>query len=106
MTGAKIRLSDIFVAGYEPRLTQIAEAKFRASHGIQPGTSLRDAGYIFFHHDRFALNDNFWIGPKGLTFFYNPYEIAPWAMGTTELLLTYREIGDLLKPDGLLGWTR
>lgn len=56
--------------------------------------------------DAFALTENFWIGPKGLTFYYNPYEIAPWALGTTELLLTYREIRDLIKPDGLLGSMR
>lgn len=106
MTGAKIRLADILVAGYEPHLTRIAETKFRASNGIKPGMSLRDAGYTFFKDDRFALNDNFWIGPRGIAFFYNPYEIAPWAMGTTELLLTYREIRNLIKPEGLLGSMR
>lgn len=105
-TGAKIRLADVLVDGYEPRLTQIAETKFRASKGIAPAGSLHDAGYIFFRDDRFALNNNFWIGPRGITFFYNPYEIAGWAMGTTELLLPYREISDLIKPEGLLGSMR
>lgn len=106
VTGAKLRLADVLVADYEPRLTQIAEKKFRASNGIDPGTSLREAGYTFFKNDTFALNDNFWIGPRGLTFFYNPYEIAPYSMGTTELFLPYREIRDLIKPDGLLGAMR
>ena len=38
-----------------------------------------------------------------MTFFYNTYEIAPYAMGTTELPLSYRVIGELIRPDGLLG---
>ena len=37
-----------------------------------------------------------------MTFFYNPYEIAPYSMGTTELLLSYRLIEELIRPDGLL----
>ena len=47
-------------------------------------------------------NDNFSIGAQGITFSYI-YEIASYADGPTELLLTYREIKDLLKPDGPLG---
>jgi len=105
-TGAKIRLADVLVPGYGPRLTRIAENKFRTAKGIKPGMTLHDAGYIFFKNDTFALNDNFWIGPKGITFFYNPYEIASYAMGTTELLLTYGEIRDLIKPSGLLGYVQ
>ena len=101
-TGSKIKLDDVLVAGYRPRLTRIAENQFRAHTGIKPGTTLHDAGYIFFKDDTFSLNDNYWFGPKGLTFFYNPYEIAPYSMGTTELLLTYRQIGELIRPDGLL----
>jgi Protein of unknown function (DUF3298)/Deacetylase PdaC len=102
-TGAKIRLADVLVPGYGPRLTRIAENAFRAVKGIKPGMTLHDAGYVFFKNDTFALNDNFWIGPKGITFFYNPYEIASYAMGTTELLLPYAEIRDLINPSGLLG---
>lgn len=42
------------------------------------------------------------IGATGIAFFYNIYEIASYADGPTELLLTYHEITDLLKPDGLM----
>lgn len=101
-TGMRIRLDDVLVAGFGPRLARIAENEFRTQHDIKPGTTLRDAGFIFFKNDTFALNDNFWFGPKGVTFFYNTYEIAPYSMGTTELVLPYRLIGLLIRPDGLL----
>jgi Protein of unknown function (DUF3298) len=101
-TGTRIRLDDVLVAGYRARLTRIAENEFRTQHRITPGMTLRDAGFIFFKNDTFALSDNFWFGPQGVTFFYNTYEIAPYSMGTTELLLSYGLIGELIRPDGLL----
>lgn len=104
-TGRQIRLADVLVARYQSRLTQRAEAQFRKSKGLTPNDSLMQAGYTF-PNGTFALNDNFSIGPKGITFFYNPYEIASYADGPTELLLTYPEIKDLLRPDGLLGQMR
>lgn len=103
MTGARVTLADVLVAGYERPLAQIGEREFRISHGIKPGTSLRDAGYTFFKNDTFALNDNFWLGPTGVTFYYNTYEIAPYSMGVTELLLPYPQIRELIKPGGLVG---
>ena len=101
-TGGQIKLADVLVAAYQPRLTQIAETQFRKDKGLNPTDSLKEAGYEF-PNDTFALNDNFSIGARGITFFYNTYEIASYTDGPTELLLTYREIKDLLKPDGPLG---
>lgn len=101
-TGGGVTLDEVLVAGYRPRLTRIAENEFRARHDIKPGMTLRDAGYVFFKNDTFALNDNFWFGPDGVTFFYNNYEIAPYAMGPTDVLLTYPAIRELIRPDGLL----
>ena len=104
-TGRQIRLADVLAVGFQPRLTHIAEKHFRESKGLKPTDSLREAGYEF-PNDAFALNDNFSIGAKGITFLYNTYEIASYADGPTELFLTYHEIKDLLKPGGLLGSLR
>ena len=83
----------------------IGEQKFRKDKGIAPGVSLRQAGYSF-DNDRFRLPDNFAIGPKGLTFLYNLYEIASYAQGITELLIEYGEIHILIRPDGPIGSLR
>ncbi|HKX17711.1 MAG TPA: DUF3298 domain-containing protein [bacterium] len=104
-TGRQIRLADVLVARYQSRLTQRAEAHFRKNKGLTPTDSLTQAGYTF-PNNTFTLNDNFSIGPKGVTFFYNPYEVASYADGPTELLLAYPEIKDLLRPDGLLAQMR
>lgn len=48
----------------------------------------------------FYTNENFKVGKVGLTFFYNQYEIAPYAAGTTEVLLTWKELEPMLLRDG------
>jgi hypothetical protein len=102
LTGAKIRLADILVQGYQVPLTPIAEQKFRKAKGLSADASLRQAGYSF-DNDRFRLPGNFAIMPKGLTFRFNLYEIASYAQGITEFLIEYGEINTLIKPDGPLG---
>jgi len=102
LTGAKIRLADILVQEYQVPLTLIAEQKFRKAKGLSADASLRQAGYSF-DNDRFRLAGNFAIGPEGLTFLYNLYEIASYAQGITVFLIGYGEINTLIRPDGPVG---
>lgn len=105
LAGAELHLGDILIQGYHAPLTRIAEQKFRKVKGLESGASLRQAGY-WFDNDRFRLTDNFAIGPEGLTFLYNPYEIASYVQGITVFLLEYGEIKALIRPDGPLGSLR
>lgn len=100
-SGKPIKLSDILVPNYEAGLNTNAEKKFRELKGLKPDESLSDAGFDF-KDNKFSLNDNFLIGKTGITFYYNSYEIAPYAMGPTELVLDYTEIKDLIRTDGPL----
>ena len=94
ISGKKLALEDIITD--EQELTSRAEKKFRAMKNLREADSLKDAGF-WFDSDTFALNDNFGVTETGLLFFYNPYEIAPWAMGSTELAIPFEEIRTLLK---------
>ena len=49
-----------------------------------------------FEDDTFHLPQNIFYTDKGLLLFYNPYEVASYAEGTKELLLTYKEVNDYL----------
>jgi hypothetical protein len=97
-TGDEIELDDLFGEGGRERLEAIAEARFRKQREIPPDTSLEAVGF-WFENDRFRLNDNFSIGESALTFYYNPYEVASYAMGPTEIVLAYRDIDHLLRPE-------
>jgi hypothetical protein len=101
-TGQRIKLEHILVEDYQQALNAIAERIFRHIHDIEPEERLEDAGF-WFEGDNFRLTDNFSINESGLTFFYNEYEIAPYYKGPTVLTLTYEELADLIRKDGLIG---
>jgi len=95
----EITLKDILNSDYEAPLTKIGEDIFRKNEGLNPADKLEA---YFFENQKFVLNDNFLITPKGLLFLYNPYEIKAYAYGTTELLIPYTAIKDLIAADGIL----
>jgi hypothetical protein len=76
------------------QLTELVEAKFRAQLKIPAKSSLTDAGY-FFADDRFILPKNYIFSEKGIQFHYNTYEVACYAQGPIDVLISYDEVGDL-----------
>jgi len=96
----EISLDDLLIANYEHRLTNIAESIFRKNEGLAKHESLK---YTYhFQDDVFSLNDNFYLTPEGLMFYYNIYEIKPYMQGTTDLLIPYAQIKSLLKPNTVI----
>ena len=93
----KIKLDDLLIKNYKSRLNTIAEKIFRIEENLSDTASL--ATNYFFKDNKFALNDNFLITPLGLSFYYNNYEIKPYAAGPTTLLIPYRKIKSLLLPN-------
>jgi hypothetical protein len=96
-TGERVALNDLFVSGYEAKLLPLAETRFREVRAIEEGMTLTDAGFSFYENEAFFLPDNFAVEKDGLTFYYNAYEVAPYAMGATELTLSYEELDGLMK---------
>ena len=96
-TGERVELADLFVSGYEAKLLPLAQDRFREVRVIEEGVTLADAGFSFSENVAFTLSDNFAVEKDGLTFYYNPYEVAPYALGATELTLSYEELDGLLK---------
>lgn len=101
-TGQLIELDDVFKPKYETQLTALAEQKIRSLHNIGAKSPLSEAG---FFEDKFELNDNFSISATGITFLYNPYEITPYAMGEQLIFISFKEVKDLLQPNGLINWS-
>jgi hypothetical protein len=91
-----IGLEDILIDGYKTRLTKIAEKIFRKNENLTSSDSLEN---YFFKNGIFTLDGNFQITPKGLSFFYNNYEIKPYSEGPTTLLIPYLQIKSLLRPN-------
>lgn len=93
-SGERLKLEDLVT---DPdKLFDLAEEKFRKQKELSPEADLNEAGYSF-EDNQFTLNNNFGVLEKGIIFYFNDYEIAAYAMGPTEILVTYTELGDLLK---------
>jgi hypothetical protein len=98
-TGRELLLSDILTqASQKEELRKIAERRFRSLKGIPDDHSLKSMGY-WFPNNHFTLSENFGLGPNGLIFYYNNYDIAPYAMGATKLVIPYKEVSSLLPAD-------
>jgi len=98
--GHRLRLQEVVVAGAVPHLTESGERAFREVREIPAGQSLSDAGF-WFKNDVFTLSDNFTFTHAGLVFRYDPYEVAPYALGPTELLLAWDDLEGLIRPEVL-----
>jgi len=95
-TGAEFTLDNLFKSGYQEPVTKIGDEVFRRVREI-PDTASLNENYFEFPDDKFQLNQNYGFRKDGIVFFYNSYEIAPYAAGPTEVLIPYERIRDLLK---------
>ncbi len=83
--GERLRIGDL-VPNIEA-LHALTEKKFREVHA----ESFAE-GFDFSEGWPFKLADNIGLIEEGLFFCYVPYEVAPYAMGFTEFVITYEEL--------------
>ncbi|MDR2562536.1 MAG: DUF3298 and DUF4163 domain-containing protein [Prevotellaceae bacterium] len=78
----------------EAALLSVAELWFRNMHGMN---SDEEMYRIYdFGKGRFRLSENFALTVNGLTFYYNPYEIAPYSAGQIQFTVPYSELRDCI----------
>lgn len=53
------------------------------------------ADLLFPEVKRLPVPPHVGVVPEGLLFLYNPYEVAPWAVGRTDVLLTWKQLSTL-----------
>ncbi len=97
--GKILALDDIFHEGYEKELTMTITRKFKNLNSLKPVQQLTKAG---FFTDEVKPNDNFYLTSEGIGFFYNHYEIAPYASSPNSCFLTFSELKTMIKQDGVL----
>lgn len=95
LSGQQLTLKDVFVPGYEAKLTELLLEKLMEIADVKTMDELKAKDYLF-SMDMFP-SENFILDSDEITFIYNAYEIAPYAMGRTEISVSYSEVKDLLK---------
>lgn len=98
-TGKPLKLSTLIAADKMGELAKVAEKHFRRIRELKPDQTYEQAGFQF-DQNRFALNENFLVSKDGLAFCFNQYEIAPYAMGTTELVIPWSDLETVVNRDG------
>lgn len=94
-TGQTLETKQLFVnyIGFE----QLVKDKFYATYNIEPQDSLEEKGFLF-ENNRFYLPQNILMTNQKVIAYYNPYEIAPYASGATELSFSFEDIKPFLNP--------
>lgn len=76
-------------------LTSLVEEEFRYSYELLEDENLEDAGYWFLEND-FHLTENFAFTNYGLLFYFNVYEVAPYATGPIAVEIRYQDLESIL----------
>ncbi len=90
----ELLLKDVFLPGYEQKLTPYLEKAARSKFSIPKSEPL---GNTLFDNT-IPATENFGLTGKGVIFNYPPYEIAAYAMGEIRLFVPYSDIKHLLQP--------
>lgn len=104
-TGRRLALGDLIAASARDTLERLGEAAFRGARRIPEGGALQRDGF-WFENGRFRLAGNFGLDRDGLVFHYNSYEVAPYAMGPTTVVIPWDAVAGYLRPDGPLASLR
>lgn len=94
-SGQLLKLNDIFVTGYEQPLCDMLLSELMRKTNSKNMDELHDKGYLMTMD--LYVPDNYILGTNDVTFHYNPYEIAPYATGDTELTISYGQLKAIMK---------
>jgi hypothetical protein len=95
-TGKIIGLADIFQADSDSLLSLIITDKIREIYKVEPRKLLTESGFFV---EKVKPSPDFYITRTGIGFYYNHYEIAPYANGPSDVFLRWKEVKALLLPE-------
>ncbi|MDY6148028.1 MAG: RsiV family protein [Porphyromonas sp.] len=96
----KIVESDLFVDGYQERLSQIILNNMLSDFGVQRAEQLSSTAFL--NPDDIAPNDNFSIDNEGITYCFNEYGTSAEAHGPVYVFIPYEQIVGLIKPGAVV----
>jgi len=74
----------------------LAEDEFRQARKLKPEDDFEEHGY-WFDKGRFRLSEQFAFSECGLLLYYNPYEVAAYAVGPIEIFIPFAKLKTLSK---------
>lgn len=89
-TGCRLHEWQIFREGYEEKLSALLLKYLEEDENYEEGILLWDEGI--------QPNDNFTLSKDGITYYFNPYEIAAYVYGLIEVSVPATDLKPLLNP--------
>lgn len=86
--------SSLFVDPKDSRIVDILLGKLMLEFEVNAPDELEYEG--IFNYQVLEVTNNFYFTDEGITFYYNPYELAAYAVGPIELSVTYSELSPFL----------
>jgi hypothetical protein len=90
----QLSLEDLIQDDAGMELQRLMESTLRADFGIDPEVPQSESG---FFTDQPELTENCFLTAEGLGFHWDPYEIAPYASGSIEIIIPYDELTEILR---------
>lgn len=107
-TGKVIKENDIFIDNYEKELAELIKKQIiekgkenKYPKNAEPILNFEDTD---FWSDSIKGNGNFYITDESINYVFNPYEIAPFYMGQTEVIIPFSRLTSLLKPNSPIAY--
>jgi hypothetical protein len=95
-TDTKLQYSEIFKPDTQFILSNLITTSVKKTQEIPQDSSLPD--YLYFVR-KIDPNENIYLTPAGLGFYYNSYEIAPYSTGQTNVFFSFDELKGLLNKE-------
>jgi hypothetical protein len=89
-TACPVFLCDLFSEGAMEDVAELLRGQLATDLGCTAVDSLSDLG--FFSPREIDLTENFYIDDHGVTWQYNPYDIAPYALGVISVTLSWDQL--------------
>jgi hypothetical protein len=86
-TKRPLTLDDIFTGEYKESLTDLIWNQLMADNNVTTHEELEEMGYG--STGEIIPTDNFYLDKNGLTFYYNVYDIAPYAVGEVKVTIPF-----------------
>ena len=96
-----VTLHELFADEATDELTELLWQQLMADNQVSTKEELYDLGYASTG-DLLPIN-NFYLDDKGITFYYNVYDIAPYAMGPITITLSRDKVAHLIGDASLWG---
>lgn len=89
-SGKQITLNDIFLNGYDTILNHLTDSILGGESDL----------------DSVNFNDDFSVSPEGISFNYDPYEIASYAGGSFFAFIPWSRLNPWIDPKGPMAWVK